>query len=53
MRLVGPRTNEVFTEEVKLEFMSYEAEIRLEGAKQRKEVRKRQHMEWPGDNTEG
>lgn len=29
VRLVEPRTTEVFKEEVKLEFMSYEAEIRL------------------------
>lgn len=52
VRLVGPRTNEVLKEEVKPEPLSYEAEIRLEWAKQRKEIRKRQHTERPGNNTE-
>jgi hypothetical protein len=51
MRSVGPRINEVFKGAMLL-LLSYEAEIRHEQTKQRKEVRKRQRMEWPGNNTD-
>lgn len=48
MRLVGPRIDEVFKKKVELELPGYEAEIRLEQPKQRKEVKKRQpyRMVW-------
>lgn len=51
--MVGPRIDEeVLKENVELELPSYEAEIRCEQAKQRKEVRKRQHIERSGNNTD-